>query len=97
MQEAAREESASCSYGFTLAKDPKCTLPCTWADSDPSLFLVRGETYLQDHTKVKATNTLMQLVGADWLRCDRREDDLCSRPGSIVQVFYFSFICILSY
>ncbi|KAL5069446.1 hypothetical protein RYX36_020333 [Vicia faba] len=87
LQEAAREENASCSYGFTLSKDPKCTLPCTWADSDPSLFLVRGETYLQDHTKVKATNTLMQLVGADWLRCDKREDDLSSRPGSIVQKY----------
>ncbi|CAK8573166.1 unnamed protein product [Lathyrus sativus] len=87
LQEAARKESASWSYGFTLAKDPKCTLPCTWADADPSLFLVRGETYLQDHAKVKATNTLMQLVGADWLRCDTREDDLSSRPGSIVQKY----------
>lgn len=29
----------------------------------------------------------MQLVGADWLRSDRREDNLGGRPGSIVQVW----------
>jgi hypothetical protein len=28
----------------------------------------------------------MQMVAADWLRSDRREDDLGGRPGSIVQV-----------
>ena len=28
----------------------------------------------------------MQMVGADWLQSDRREDDLGGRPGSIVQV-----------
>jgi hypothetical protein len=26
------------------------------------------------------------MVAADWLRSDRREDDLGGRPGSIVQV-----------
>ena len=29
----------------------------------------------------------MQLVGADWLRSDRREDNLGGRPGGIVQVW----------
>ena len=29
----------------------------------------------------------MQLAGADWLRSDRREDNLGGRPGSIVQVW----------
>lgn len=28
----------------------------------------------------------MQLIGADWLRSDQREDDLGGRPGGIVQV-----------
>ena len=28
----------------------------------------------------------MQMVGADWLKSDKREDDLGGRPGSIVQV-----------
>lgn len=52
LQEGAREESESWSYGATLQKDPSCALPCSWAASDPSLFLIRGETYLQDHHKV---------------------------------------------
>ncbi|KAL2324810.1 hypothetical protein Fmac_023868 [Flemingia macrophylla] len=85
LQESAKEESAPCSYGDTLQTDSTCSLPCTWASSDPSLFLVRGENYLRDHQKVKAQENMMQLVGADWLRSDRREDDLSSRPGSIVQ------------
>jgi hypothetical protein len=28
----------------------------------------------------------MEMVAADWLRSDRREDDLGGRPRSIVQV-----------
>ena len=38
----------------------------------------------------------MQMVGADWLRSDRREDNLSSRPGSIVQVYSLFFVCYLS-
>ncbi|XP_027364670.1 protein ENHANCED DISEASE RESISTANCE 2-like [Abrus precatorius] len=87
LQEAAREESASCSYGSTLLKDPNCTLPNSWAASDPSLFLVRGENYLQDQQKIKANGTLMQLVGVDWLRSNTREDNLSGRPDSIVQQY----------
>ncbi|XP_057427402.1 protein ENHANCED DISEASE RESISTANCE 2-like isoform X2 [Lotus japonicus] len=87
LQDTARDEVASCSYGATLPKDPSCVLPCSWAASDPSLFLVRGENYLRDNQKVKAKGTLMQMVGADWLCSDTREDDLSSRPGSIVQQY----------
>jgi hypothetical protein len=36
--------------------------------------------------QIKAKGTLMQMVGADWVRSDRREDDLGGRPDSIVQV-----------
>ncbi|KAE9611431.1 putative protein ENHANCED DISEASE RESISTANCE 2, PH domain, START [Lupinus albus] len=87
LHEVGREESESWYYGDTLQKDTSCALPCSWAASDPSLFLIRGETYLQDQRKVKAKDTLMQMVGADWLRSDTREDDLSSRPGSIVQQY----------
>lgn len=38
--------------------------------------------------QVKAKGTLMQMVAADWLRSDKREDDLAGRPGSIVQVIF---------
>lgn len=33
----------------------------------------------------------MEMVGADWLRSDKREDDLGGRPGGIVQVSVFFF------
>ncbi|KAI4346328.1 hypothetical protein L6164_007235 [Bauhinia variegata] len=87
LQEVAREETLSCSYGSTLQKDPSCTLPCSWAAADPSSFLIRGETYLQDNHKVKAKGTLMQIVGVDWLRSDRLEENLGSRPGGIVEKY----------
>ncbi|XP_019436279.1 PREDICTED: protein ENHANCED DISEASE RESISTANCE 2-like isoform X3 [Lupinus angustifolius] len=87
LQEMVREESISCSYGSTLPKDPTCTLPCSVTEADPSTFLIRGKNYLEDRLKVKAKGTLMQMVAADWLRSDKREDDLGGRPGSIVQKY----------
>ncbi|KAF1878943.1 hypothetical protein Lal_00047615 [Lupinus albus] len=87
LHEVGMDESESWCYGSTLQKDSSCALPCSWAASDPSLFLIRGETYLKDQHKVKAKGTLMQMVGADWLRSNTREDDLSSRPGSIVQQY----------
>ncbi|KDP44376.1 hypothetical protein JCGZ_20056 [Jatropha curcas] len=87
LHEAAKEDSISCSFGSTLQKDPTCSLPCTWAAAEPSSFLIRGQNYLKDREKVKAKGTLMQMVGADWLRSDQREDDLGGRPESIVQKY----------
>ncbi|KAK7277321.1 hypothetical protein RIF29_18472 [Crotalaria pallida] len=85
LQEVDREKNEQCNYGRTLQNDPSCTVPCSWAISDPSVFLIRGRTYLQDQKKVKANGTLMQMVGADWLRSDKRQDNLSGRPDSIVQ------------
>ncbi|XP_057955414.1 protein ENHANCED DISEASE RESISTANCE 2 isoform X2 [Malania oleifera] len=87
LQELAREDGIPCCYGTTLPKDPTCTLACSWTEADPSTFLIRGKNYLEDHQKIKAKQTLMQMVAADWLRSDKREDDLGSRPGSIVQKY----------
>ncbi|KAL5998349.1 hypothetical protein ACLOJK_009289 [Asimina triloba] len=90
LQEAAREDSTFCSYGTTLPKDPTCTLLCSWTVTDPSTFLIRGDNYLQDQQKnsnFKAKGTLMQMVAADWLKSDKREDDLAGRPESIVQKY----------
>lgn len=87
LQEAARDDMMACRYGATLPKDPSCTLPCSWTTTDPSTFLIRGDNYLEDHQKIKAKGTLMQMVAADWLRSDKREDDLGGRPGSIVQKY----------
>ncbi|KAJ0970491.1 hypothetical protein J5N97_023368 [Dioscorea zingiberensis] len=80
-------DMVTCSFGTTLPKDSSCASPSTWASADPSSFLIRGQTYLQDHQKMKATNTLLKLVGADWLSSNKREDDLGGRPGSIVQKY----------
>ncbi|XP_022958172.1 protein ENHANCED DISEASE RESISTANCE 2-like [Cucurbita moschata] len=85
LPELPREESTPYSYGSTLPKDPNHSSPCSVASADPSLFLIRGQDYLKDSRKIKANGTLMQLAGADWLRSDRREDNLGGRPGSIVQ------------
>ncbi|XP_039017410.1 protein ENHANCED DISEASE RESISTANCE 2-like isoform X2 [Hibiscus syriacus] len=87
LQDMTRVDGICCSYGNTLHKDPTCTLPCSWTEAEPSTFLIRGENYLEDRQKFKAKGTLMQMVAADWLRSDKREDDLGGRPGSIVQKY----------
>ncbi|GFP95983.1 protein enhanced disease resistance 2 [Phtheirospermum japonicum] len=87
LQGVSLEESVSCCYGSTLAKDATLNVPCSWAASDPSSFLIRGDNYLVDQKKVKAKGTLMQMVAADWLRSDKREDDIAGRYGGIVQKY----------
>ncbi|KAJ8432037.1 hypothetical protein Cgig2_020581 [Carnegiea gigantea] len=84
--EMTTEDGTFCCYGDTLPKDPTCTIPSTWTMAEPSTFLIRGKSYLEDHQKIKANHTLMEMVGADWLKSDKREDDLGGRAGSIVQV-----------
>ncbi|KAJ6720260.1 ENHANCED DISEASE RESISTANCE-RELATED [Salix viminalis] len=86
-QELPREENVAKPYGKTLQKDSACSLPCSWATGEPSTFLIRGENYLKDNQKIRAEGSLMQMVGADWLRSDHREDDLGSRPESIIQKY----------
>ncbi|CAI9770817.1 unnamed protein product [Fraxinus pennsylvanica] len=87
LHEVAREDGLSCNYGSTLPKDSNCNFPCSWTAADPLTFLIRGKTYLDDQKKIKAKGTLMEMVAADWLRSDKREDDLGGRPGGIVQKY----------
>ncbi|KAL2465109.1 Pleckstrin-like proteiny (PH) and lipid-binding START domains-containing protein [Abeliophyllum distichum] len=86
LHEMSQEDSLSCCYGDTLPKDSSYNMPCSWAAADPSSFLIRGDSYLDNGKKVEAKGTLMEMVAADWLRSDKREDDLAGRPGGIVQV-----------
>ncbi|XP_042435733.1 protein ENHANCED DISEASE RESISTANCE 2-like isoform X2 [Zingiber officinale] len=79
------DDAPFCSYGSTLLKDSSFSLASTWATADPSTFLIRGKTYLRDRKKIAASGTLMELVAADWLKSDKREDDLSGRSGGIVQ------------
>ncbi|EER91476.2 hypothetical protein BDA96_01G231400 [Sorghum bicolor] len=85
LQGAADADNGPCCYGYTLPKDSSYAVPSTWAMTDPTTFLIRGETYLHDRLKIKANSTLMQMVGADWIKSDKREDDLAGRPGGLVQ------------
>ncbi|EPS61698.1 hypothetical protein M569_13096, partial [Genlisea aurea] len=88
LHEMARGDlSSSSRCGYTLPKDPAFNVLCSWAAADTSSFLIRGTTYLNDRKKIKAKSTLMELVGADWLKSDKREDDLGSRPGGMVQTY----------
>ncbi|KAI5016532.1 protein ENHANCED DISEASE RESISTANCE 2-like isoform X2 [Hordeum vulgare subsp. vulgare] len=87
LQGAADADNAPCYYGHTLPKDSSCTIPSSWSMTDPTTFLIRGESYLIDRQKIKAENTLMQMVGADWIKSDKREDDLAGRPGGLVQKY----------
>ncbi|KAL9266699.1 ENHANCED DISEASE RESISTANCE 2-like protein [Drosera capensis] len=74
-------------YGAMLPRDPSFNLISSCSEAEPLTFLIRGKTYLEDHQKVKAKKTLMQMIGADWLRSNKREDDLAGRPESIVQKY----------
>ncbi|PKA59253.1 hypothetical protein AXF42_Ash001346 [Apostasia shenzhenica] len=87
LQGASIDNPVLCSYGTTLPRDPTCNTNCSWTTADPSTFLIRGESYLKDHHKIKASSTLMKMVAADWIKSDKREDDLSSRAGGIVQRF----------
>ncbi|KAB2031573.1 hypothetical protein ES319_D05G313200v1 [Gossypium barbadense] len=85
LQEVATEDTKLYCYGNSLRKDPTATLPSSWSPGNPFLFLIRGQNYLQDKQKIKANGALMQMVGADWLISEKREDNLGSRLGGIVQ------------
>lgn len=52
LQGAADADNGPCCYGYTLPKDSSYTVPSTWAMTDPTTFLIRGETYLHDRQKV---------------------------------------------
>ncbi|KZV41394.1 hypothetical protein F511_10360 [Dorcoceras hygrometricum] len=85
LRETSWEENVSSCYGSTLPKDSSFNMPCSCSAADASSFLIRGQSYLRDRRKIKAKGTLMEMVGADWLRSDKREDDLGGRYGGIVQ------------
>lgn len=54
-----------------------------WLESDPSLFKLRGKTYLMDRVKIPAEpeSALMQLVAVDFLRDSSTLRHVAERPG----------------
>ncbi|KAL4560896.1 hypothetical protein LXL04_033052 [Taraxacum kok-saghyz] len=83
----SHEDGFLCNYRITLPKDQNGDLPNSWSVPEASLFQIRGETYYKDRKKITAKSTLMQTVAVDWLRSDKREDNLAARTGNIVQKF----------
>ncbi|KAL8247315.1 hypothetical protein R6Q59_008531 [Mikania micrantha] len=81
------DKCVSHNYEITLPEDQSGNLPHSWSTPEPSLFQIRGETFLHDHKKITAKNTLLQTVAVDWLKSDKREDHLANRPGNIVQKY----------
>lgn len=57
------EDSMPCCYGTTLQKDSSFTIACSWASADPSTFLIRSKTYLQDRQKVLFSNLSHYYLG----------------------------------
>ena len=52
LQGATDADNGPCYYGHTLPKDSSCTMPSSWSMTDPTTFLIRGESYLLDRHKV---------------------------------------------
>nr|XP_043634410.1 protein ENHANCED DISEASE RESISTANCE 2-like isoform X2 [Erigeron canadensis] len=88
MEKIVRDECLSYNYMITLPKDEAAgILPNSWSAPKPSVFQIRGETFLEDRKKIPAESTLLQTVAVDWLKSNKREDHLASRPGNIVQKY----------
>uniref|UniRef100_A0A7N0VB52 START domain-containing protein n=1 Tax=Kalanchoe fedtschenkoi TaxID=63787 RepID=A0A7N0VB52_KALFE len=87
LQEMTIVDRDTCCYGCTLPKDSTCTLLSSYSTADPSTFLIRGKSFLEDNQKIQTKRTLMQLVGADWIKSDKKEYDFGGRPNSIVQKY----------
>nr|PNR33495.1 hypothetical protein PHYPA_025439 [Physcomitrium patens] len=71
----------------TLPKSSGCCTTSCYESAEASIFLIRGKHYLQDRKKVVAKDPVMQFVAADWLKSNKREDHLASRPSNPVQQF----------
>jgi hypothetical protein len=72
----------------TLPKSsPNSCTASTTHSAEASTFLIRGKRYLQDRKKVVAKDPVMQFVAADWLKSNKREDNLAARPSNPVQLF----------
>ncbi|KAK1409925.1 hypothetical protein QVD17_36455 [Tagetes erecta] len=81
------DQCASHNYTITLPEDQTGNLPHSWSTPEPSLFQIRGETFLDDRKKITAESTTLKTVAVDLLKSDKREDHLAKRPGNIVQKY----------
>lgn len=76
LQDATREEGASCSYGETLQLDSNCVLPSSCSTADPSTFLIRGQNYLRDNQKVYVFLSALLMLYIEEYRTQNRSNFL---------------------
>ena len=70
---------------FSMATCLKCTMEYI-PSANMSFYPFPSDSQNFSFHQTKARSTLLQMVAADWIRSDKREDDLGSHPGGIVQV-----------
>ncbi|KAI4373536.1 hypothetical protein MLD38_011653 [Melastoma candidum] len=87
LPEKMGDEKFICCYGTTLPEDSTAASLSSWSEADPSTFQIRGKNYLKDHQKFKTNGSLMRMIAADWLKSDKREDNLGGRRHGIVQKY----------
>ncbi|KAG0491758.1 hypothetical protein HPP92_005156 [Vanilla planifolia] len=83
LQNASMDSTELYNYGTTLLNDPSCAIKCSWTVADPSTFLITRQIVFKRSSE--ASSTSLKMVAADWLKSDKREDDLGGRTGGIVQ------------
>nr|KAJ0188233.1 hypothetical protein LSAT_V11C900477460 [Lactuca sativa] len=81
------DDESECDYIITLPEDKTGNLAHSWSSPEPSLFPVCGQTFLEDRKKITVESTLLKTVGADWLKSDKREDQLAIRPRNIIHKY----------
>ncbi|KAL8506366.1 hypothetical protein ACS0TY_017299 [Phlomoides rotata] len=95
LHDMVREDNLSCKYGYILPKDSTCNLLCSWTTTDPSTFLIRRKTYLDDGKKIREGMLSPYMVSKPPLvsMCQARYEPACSvdpraRPGLVLTLLH---------
>ncbi|KAJ6831262.1 protein ENHANCED DISEASE RESISTANCE 2 isoform X1 [Iris pallida] len=56
-----------------------------WSSPIGQGFMIRGKTYLKDHSKVVGGDPLLKLLAVDWLKCESNIDQIALHPKCLVQ------------
>ncbi|XP_078150944.1 ENHANCED DISEASE RESISTANCE protein (DUF1336) isoform X2 [Carex rostrata] len=56
-----------------------------WSSPSGNGFMIRGQTYLTDHSKIAGGDPLLKLMAVDWLKGEDRIDSIALNPKCLVQ------------
>ncbi|KAI3913666.1 hypothetical protein MKX01_035862 [Papaver californicum] len=56
-----------------------------WTSPDGQGFMIRGQTYLKDYSKIMGGIPLLKLFAVDWFKSDAKIDRIAAHPGCLVQ------------